>query len=276
MFTLTCSLTERQIRSDLRKLIFKRGRIFCIYCRSFKIRKIKKEKRYYCIRCRKKFSLFSKTWLEGIKIPLTTFVSILFCWMHGYKIKQANQLLNISIPTIRHYYRLFRINIVENLDFKPENNVQVDEAYFGRFKKQANYFHGKRTYKPPQKVCVAGIGCPSTGQLRTKVIRGRPGKPIKKFIAKNVPKDVLVYSDASPIYTHLRQYGYKHKSQTHDMGFHNAYYIESCWSWMKRSLFSQYHHFTKKYAKEYVAELTWRFNTRKQDKNPLHYLQKLT
>ena len=66
------------------------------------------------------------------------------------------------------------------------------------------------------------------------------------------------------------------KLMNHDRGFEYSYHIESCWSWMKRRLFKQYHHFTKRYAPEYVQELTWHFNTRKSDKNPLKYLNKLT
>jgi hypothetical protein len=128
-------------------------------------------------------------------------------------------------------------------------------------------YHGKRTSKVVQKTCVAGIAHPSLGTLALRVIEGKPGVPIKSFIREKVPRSVKVYSDGSYIYTGLRD-THRHRSQTHDLGFHNAAYIEDCWSWPKRKLFKQYYHFSKKYAHEYVQELEWRFNTRKSPKNP--------
>lgn len=116
----------------------------------------------------------------------------------------------------------------------------MDEAYFGQFKKQANYYHGVRTYQVVEKMCVAGISCPVNGQLTAMVVRQDTGNTIRSFIRMQVPEDVRVYSDGSYIYTRLRE-THVHYAQTHDLGFHNAYYIESCWSWMKRKLFRQYH-----------------------------------
>lgn len=272
MLNLNCTLNERQIKSELRKIIFKNGRLKCPHCRSFIIKKIKSEDRYYCKRCRKKFSLYSGTWLKHIKIPLTKFILLLKLWLDGYSVKDAGDLVKISVPTVRRYFQLFRINIVKTIEFKPKNNVQADEAYIGRFKKSANIFHSWRTYKVQEKTCVAGIGCPSTGTLATKVVGFRPGKVIKDFIYEQVPTNIKIYTDGSPYYTSLRA-DYYHVAQTHDLGFENAYYIESCWSWMKRRLFIQYHHFHRKNAKEYVSELTWRFNIRNKPKNPFDYIR---
>ena len=162
--------------------------------------------------------------------------------------------------------------MVKSVEFKAEDSVQVDEAFFGQFKKQANYLHGFRKYKVVQKTCVAGISCPSLGTLALRVIEGKPGIPIKEFIREKVPRNITVYSDGSPIYTALRS-THNHISQTHDLGFETAAYIEGCWSWSKRKVFKQYHHFTKKYAVEYVRELEWRFNTRKEEKNPFNSLR---
>jgi transposase-like protein len=273
MINVSCAFPERKIRAALRQVIFHKGRVHCTHCGYFRIIALEKEQRYFCKRCRRKFSLLSGTWLRNIKVPLSMFLLLLCLWLEDYQIKQARQLTRVSIPTIRKYFRLFRLHIVKTLDFRPQKHVQVDEAYFGQFKKMANYFHGHRTYKVVEKTCVAGIGCPATGELATMVVEGKPGKPIKEFIYQQVPTSVRVYSDGSHIYTNLRK-DYRHISRTHDLGFHYAYYIESCWSWMKRKLFKQYHHFTRKYAKEYVSELTFKFNTRKLDKNPFEYLAK--
>lgn len=270
---VSLSFPERKIKQILRNIIFKKGRLKCPRCNCFKILSIRNEDRYFCKRCRKKFSILSNTWMRNIKIPLSAFIILLYLWLEDASVDLTKKLTGLSRPTIYSYFRLFRRNIVKTIEFKPRDNVQVDEAYFGRIKKQANRLHNWNTYKTPIKVCVAGIACPQTGQLATRVIESRPGKPIKTFIREYVPNDITVYSDGSPIYTELKKTHW-HVPKTHDLGFHDAYYIESCWSWMKRKLFKQYHHFSKKYAKEYVSELTFKFNTRKIEKNPFYYISK--
>lgn len=273
MYHIQPDLSEKKVVAILRRIIFRRGRLHCPRCGSHRIWTIRSEGRYHCPRCRKKFSVLSGTWLKNVKIPLAFFVILPSFWLEDVTVELAVKLTGFSRPTIYRYYALFRKHIVQTLDFTPQNNVQVDEAYFGQFKKQANYFHGKRTYQVVAKTCVAGIACPTNGTLATQVIERKPGQPIKAFIRELVPENIVVYSDGSPIYTALRT-THLHIPQTHDRGFDNAYYIESCWSWMKRKLFKQYHHFTRKYAKEYVRELTFKYNTRKTEKNPLYYISK--
>lgn len=273
MLTLKSNLSIKEIKATLRRMAFKNGRLKCPHCSCFKVRHI--EKRYYCTRCRKKFSLVSNTWLKHIKLPLNDFASLLECWLNCSSVSDTSDQLNISRPTVYCYFRLFRLNIVKTLDFKPENKIQVDEAYFGRFKKQTNYYHGRMTYRVQDKTCVFGMICPVTKQLFTRVVHAKPGKTIKQIIRKQVPPSVTVYSDKSYYYKHLNN-THRHLAMSHDYGFEYSQYIEACWSWMKRKLFKQYHHFTRKYASEYVQELTWRFNTRKLSKNPLDVLSKLT
>ncbi len=273
MYHITAGISERKVRMMLRTIIFRKGRLRCPRCGCFRVLSVRNEDRYHCTRCRKKFSVLSGTWMKNVKIPLAFFIVLLSFWLEDVTVELAGKFTHLSRPTIYRYYALFRTHIVRALDFVAKNDVQVDEAYFGQFKKQANYFHGKRTYRVVEKTCVAGISCPSEGTLATQVIAVRPGLPIKQFIRALVPENITIYSDGSPIYTELRT-THDHYPQTHDLGFHHAYYIESCWSWMKRKLFKQYHHFTKKYAREYVSELTFKFNTRKSPKNPFDYIQK--
>lgn len=266
---MSVSNNERVLKARLRNLIFKNGRVVCPCCDRYRIQRI--ENRYWCGKCRKKFSLISHTWLKGMKISLDTFFSLLDCWLHEVPIVETVRRTRISVVSVRCWYRKFRLNIAKETVFKPEDNVQVDEAYFGRFKKQANYMHGYRKYKVVTKVCVAGIACPKTGTLATRVINGKPGKPIKAFIREYVPPTITVFADGSHIYTRLDETHFLIQ-RTHDLGFQTAYYIESCWSWMKRKLFKMYHHFTRQYATEYVRELTWRFNTRTEHKDINLYL----
>jgi len=273
MYHITLNISERRVLALLRRIVWEKGRPRCPRCGIFRVRAVRKEGRYHCPRCRRKFSLLSHTWMRDVKVPLPVFILLLSFWLEDVTVDFAAKLLTLSRPTVYRYYRLFRGHVVQIVDFLPQTAVQVDEAYFGQFKKRANYLHGTRTYKMQDKTCVAGIGCPTTGTLATMVVEGKPGMPIREFIHAHVPEDVKIFSDGSPIYTKLRS-RYDHHAQTHDRGFETAYYIESCWSWMKRKLFKQYHHMSRKYAKDYVRELTFKYNTRKEPKNPFQYIAK--
>jgi transposase-like protein len=203
-----------------------------------------------------------------VKISLTLFFKLLTAWIKEFPVAVAAEACGTSHVTVRRYYQLFRQYVVKSAVFKPRDSVQVDEAYFGQFRRQANYYHGFKKYTVIDKVCVAGIGCPITGQLYARVIRETPkGEAIRQMIREQVPRDITVYADGSYIYTRLRS-EYQLIQQTHDLGFHNAWFIEGCWSWMKRKLFKMYHHFDRRYAEEYIAELVWRFNSRKSPKDP--------
>jgi len=259
------NLGERALTARLRRMVFPHGRVRCPYCGRYRITRI--EHRYWCGVCRTKFSLTSHTWLAGMKLPLSTFFDLLDSWLYEVPVAEAARRCDVSVVTTRHWYRKFRLYVAEESVFLPQNEVQVDEAYFGRFKRGSNWYHGQRTYQVVNKVCVAGIACPATGTLATRVIERAPGVHIKSFIREYVPTDITVYADGSPIYTRLDTTHFL-VQRTHDLGFHTAYYIESCWSWMKRKLFKMYHHFTRRYASEYVRELTWRFNTRTETKDP--------
>lgn len=269
MPTLAWQDEARHLEAVLRAQLFPKGRPQCPFRKGYRIRHI--EHRWHCARCRRKFSLISSTWLKHMKIPLPIFARILSAWVNGRSVKDAAQEAAVSIPTIRRYYALFRISLVTP-SFQAEGSVQVDEAYFGQFKKQANYHHGRLTYRVQEKTCVFGMICPQTGMLYTRLVRKKPGKTIKRIIRKEIPRDIVVYSDKSPYYTHLRD-THTHHARTHDEGFGYSQRIESAWSALKRMLFKQYHHFTRRYAREYVAELTWRFNMRKSAKNPIAIFQ---
>ena len=146
MIRVTCSLSERQIEAELRKIFFPpKGRLKCIRCGNWKIKKVTSENRYHCPKCRKKFSLLSGTWLGHIRIPLTTFMIVLWAWMNEYPIDHTGDLSGLSHVSVRRYFRLFRLHVVKSVEFKPQESVQVDEAYFGSFKKQSNSYHGVQT-----------------------------------------------------------------------------------------------------------------------------------
>src|ERR1051326_1888474 len=128
MIKVTCVLSERQLEAELRRIFFPPGgRIRCVRCKSFRVKRVPSERRYHCPKCRTKFSLLSGTWLGRLRIPLTTFMLVLWCWMKEYSIPQAGDLTKLSVVSIRRFYRLFRLRVVKSVEFRPQESAQVDE-----------------------------------------------------------------------------------------------------------------------------------------------------
>lgn len=259
----------RNLNASLRKVLFPSGRMQCPQCRSYRVQR--SEGRYRCPKCRVKWSIQSLTWMKGAKIPLQQIALLVRLWHKGYATRKASEMLGLSRPTVYRWYQRFRAHVVQTIDFVAENSVQVDEAYFGSFRKRANVYHSQRTYERAPKVGVFGIVCPTTGRLFTTLMGTRPFQVIKRSLKKHVPPSVAVFSDKSPYYTHLRT-THVHMAETHDFSFAFSQAIESVWGWMKRTLFTQYHHFTRRYARAYVRELTWRYNTLRSSQSAWDYL----
>lgn len=84
--------------------------------------------RYWCPRCRQRFSLLSYTWLHDLKLPLQKWWMVLWCWTSRICVKQAVELSELSEMAIRHWYDQFRKHLPENPHIL-SRIVQLDEAY---------------------------------------------------------------------------------------------------------------------------------------------------
>lgn len=131
--------SEAQIRKHIRRIVFGKN-IFCPICKTRAI--LKDQERFWCTKCRTRFSLLSHTWLEHTKLSLTTFWMVLWCWTAQVPVKQTARLTQLSIPTIYHWFAIFRSHLPEDQDTL-EHLVQLDEAYFGGRKGRA-LFLGKQ------------------------------------------------------------------------------------------------------------------------------------
>lgn len=268
MITLQCSLSEKQIKAGFRKIIFGSSRIKCPKCGNLKIRKI--NKRYWCNHCRKFFSLTSTTWLKGIRFSWKTLYLLLHCWLRGYSVKITQELVGLSRPTISYWFRKFRTHIPQNHVYLSEE-VEVDESWFG----VRNKGRKGHTWKE-NKIPVAGIYARQSDLLVTKTLVKATKKYIIPFVKENInPKGSHIFSDMYRPYWPLPKLGFRHTMVDHyNKEYTETNHLEGCWSVIKRKLKATYYAVSKKRFPEYVCEMTYRFNTRKNPDNPLSYLQK--
>lgn len=141
MYTLNQVPSEAKIRKFLRQTIYGRH-VHCPWCKS---RKIKSESsKYWCRECRKRFSLTSCTWLKNCRLPLEQLWLVLWCWTAQIPVRQCTSLTELSEPTIRKWYEVFRLNL-PNDETILDHLVQLDEAYFGGKKQPTTLFMAKES-----------------------------------------------------------------------------------------------------------------------------------
>jgi transposase-like protein len=131
--TFTHSLSqipsEKQIAKHLKKVVFGK-KVTCPGChRKMYVQEIKKNKLWRCSKCRNKFSLTSVNWLKGMKLSYSHLWALIWSWQNKMNVQQVQTLMNLSIPTIRRYYALFRDNLQLDYDVILEKNVQMDEMF---------------------------------------------------------------------------------------------------------------------------------------------------
>jgi transposase len=177
------------------------------------------------------------------------------------------QIVGVNRKTTDRYFNMFRELIrqealIERLDVKLGNGIEVDESYFG-----ARRIRGKRGRGARGKVIVLGI-LKRNGKVYSEIIKNVEKEAVMPIIRKVVQSGSDIYSDGWKSYSALAVYGYNHKKVKHSEnefarpdGTHiNG--VESYWSWTKRRL-NKFNGISKRHFSQYLLESEWRFNHRK-------------
>lgn len=258
MYHLTQLPSETKIRAFLKQILFG-AHLFCPVCRSFMV--VRYDQRYRCRSCRVKFSLVSHTWLRNVKLPLTAFWLILWCWTKQIPVKQTHDLTALSDKAVRHWFALFRAHLPKNQEVL-EHIVQLDEAYFGRFGRLA-LLMGKQV---------------GTRKLAYTILRADPPGTIDaiRFARQHLKPDTQLNTDASVIYRSIDRYTpVRHAVDVHKkFEFTHTSEIEGVFGVLRTFIRRMYHHITEEKLEEYVCEFYFRFCRPELFRSPHEYLKK--
>jgi transposase-like protein len=255
MYTLNQIPSNAQIQKYLRKILFGKN-IFCPVCRSREIQKA--GERYWCKRCRRRFSLLSHTWLRGMKLSLEKFWLVLWCWTQKVPVLQAEKLCQLSEEAIRHWYDLFRAHLPENTVIL-ERIVQLDEAYF----------KGRSLVMAKQK---------GTRKLAWEIIfqNSVERHHAMLFLQQYVKPRSKLHTDGAAIHKEIgRWWPVKHTRDIHKkFEFKHTSEIEGMFGNLRTFIRRMYHHTTPEKLPEYVSEFCCRFSLPELFENPKNYLEK--
>ena len=247
--------SEAQVKKYLRRILFGKS-VFCPACRS---RKLDKDHgRYWCPRCRRRFSLLSHTWLSDMKISYQKFWMLLWCWTIQEPILQTMSWTGLSEDAVRRWYGRFRAHLPEEHHIL-ERIVQLDEAYF----KNMTLMMAKQK---------------GTRKLAWEVI---PGTAVQRhhaahFLFRKVKPGSKLWTDGAAIYKGIgKWWPVEHSRDLHrKFEFAHTSEIEGMFGVYRTFVRRMYHHHWSENLSEYVREFCFRFSSPEMFENPKYYLQK--
>lgn len=258
MYNLKQIPSEAQVVKYIRRIVFG-SHMFCPMCRSRNV--LADHARYRCRVCRGRFSLVSHTWLSNMKLPLTQFWMIVWCWTIQIPVKQTVTITRLSEVTIRHWFDQFRHHLPYNQEVL-EHMVQLDEAYFGGRNGSA-LLMAKEVGTGNRKLAYQII--PSTSVVREHV---------SWFLQTNVKPGSRLHTDGAKIYDKIDQWWpvYHYRDIHKKFEFELTSKIEGTFGVLRTFIRRMYHHVTVDKLPDYVGEFCYRFSHPEIFDSPYQYL----
>ncbi len=248
--------SETQIRKYIRRIVFGKN-IYCPVCKSDKV--YVTQERYRCRKCRVRFSLLSHTWLSNLKLPLSQFWVILWCWTIQIPVKQAMSFTKLSEVTIRHWYEQLR-NQLPLEQQALEHLVQLDEAYFGG-RNGRTLFLGKQ------------IG---SRKLAFQILPGAHPKREHawRFLHTYIKPETVLNTDGAGIYKQIYEWWpiYHNRDIHKKFEFAHTSEIEGIFGVLRTFIRRMYHHVTMAKLPSVIGEFCCRFSRPEMFSSPYEYL----
>ena len=260
MYSITHPPTEAKATALLRSCVWADGRPRCPRCRTVHVRG--SEDRYHCRRCRRKFSLYSGTWLTGCRLSPRTLWKLIWCWQQGYAPGQMAELSGVSPQCVSRILPRLRAHL-PRMSPKLAGIVEVDETCVGHTK------HGG------QRWVMGTILRSSPRKIALRLVADREQETTDRFLLDHVSQRSLVITDGWQAYRHIEEFfGYGHRIANHergDLGPTNR--IESLWSAFDRWRLRQYGTPRRSHLQGIVWEYQARISTPEFFDSPLSFLK---
>lgn len=256
----------------------------CPYCKSEKVsKKTEKEQRdrWQCSLCRKSFSVTVGTIFHNSHVDLQRWfllISLMFSAKKGLSAMQAARDLEMRRPTVWSMMHRIRAAMVDDGRFLA-GVVEMDETYIGGKPRKSNYKdpddkgspRGRGTDKAPVVGAVERGGRVKAKAVKKEEMTAADMVRLVKAMmdTKNTVLNTDEYSGYNGMNSHVihRTISHAHGYSRRDLfsgqwGNIHTNTIEGFWAIVKRAVYGQFHHVSKKYLPLYLNELTFRYNNR--------------
>lgn len=240
----------------------------CPRCGSEQSYEIKSRWIHECANCRYQFSATTGTIMHRSRLPLVKWVlaaALIANARKGVSACQVARDLHVTYKTAWYLCHRLCLAMREHEWLERFNGVcEVDECYVGGKPRKAGppSKRGRGTQKTP----VVGVR-ERGGKVRMRVVANVTQKTLGSVVREYIQTDAeMVIADQLSGYdalaaeftmeriNHAREYV---RGNIHTNG------IESIWAIVKRQVYGTHHKISKQYLPLYLAEISFRFNNRK-------------
>ena len=227
---------------------------------------------YKCAECSDQFTVTVGTVMEDSHIPLNKWLVAFYIMCASKTQVSALQLQRqLELGSYRSAWFLCHRIRFALMDPAPEDQlsgtVEADETYIGGKKS------GRGRGYVGNKTAVVSL-VERDGRVRSQVVEHVSGKEITALLRANVSSGAHLNTDESPLYKKAGKEFASHDVVNHsreEYGYIDIMSgrlattntVEGFFGNSKRSLDGTHHHISKKHAGLYVAELDYKYNTRK-------------
>lgn len=267
-------LSEDQAREYLEKIRWAGGRT-CPHCgstRSYAMKgKTTRPGLYKCSGCRKPFTVTLGTIFQGSHIGLRDWVIAFHLMCSSKKGISALQLQrNLGLKQYKsawHMAHRIRHAMANGIFDGPPlaGTVEVDETFVGGKHLGRGHKKGMENKIPVVSLVERG------GRKRSVVIANVTAKNIREVVLAHVAEGSNVHTDECRSYINLKD-KYKHGSVNHSEGQYVRDFrdgtqittntVESSFALIKRGVYGNFHHISRKHIHRYLAEFDFRYNRR--------------
>lgn len=234
---------------------------------------------YKCKECRKPFSVTVGTVFERSKVPLNKWVlasHLMAASKKGISAHQLHRMLGVTYKTA--WFMAHRIREAMKEDVQSSGpiggegkTVEADETYIG--KRDTPYMSPQRKGRPfiksggaAQKRTVVSL-VERGGKVRSFHVDHATKNSVREILVRNVPRETVLYTDESRLYTATGKEYAKHDTVNHSKkeyarGPVHTNTIEGFFSIFKRGMKGIYQHCGEAHLHRYLAEFDFRYNRR--------------
>lgn len=189
--------------------------------------------------CRKRCSIRANSFFQKSKVPLITWLHVIYLWSVEESNKRIMEMTELSHTTVVKMLAALRSVCSNKLVANPitlggqGRTVETDKSLFGHKQK----YHRGRVAKAPW---VFGMIERGSGRVVFFRVPNRQRPTIYPIIQRHVLPGTTIYSDDFSTYRTLNQHGFIHLTVNHSENFvdpHTGVHtntIEGAWSCVKR------------------------------------------
>jgi len=227
-----------------------------------------------CAACRKQFSVLTGTIFHGTKIPVRTWIFVVFemcASKNGVAAREIQRKYGLTGKSA--WYMLHRVRFAmerEPMAGLLSGRVVMDETWIGG--KPSNR-HGHRKGQGGQgktdKTPVVALVSRETGEVRSRVVPNVKGHNLRRALEEHVdPASTHLHTDSANAYVKIGADFVEHSTVDHRAGEYvrgdvSTNQAENFFSQLKRSIDGTHHHVSREHLDRYLSEFDFRHSTRK-------------